>query len=110
MKSTQEVINNLAMREWDIAMHYLNACTINEIGVTRLRYCSAVVLWTPRYFYLKSFNTIVACINRNTGVKIDMLRYVYGYTATSAQHISKFFNDYEISLSYPAKRYTYKPA
>ena len=45
-------------------------------------------------FILKSYETFVACINRDTGVGYDLLRYVYCYTVTSAQHISKFFNDY----------------
>lgn len=45
---------------------------------------------------LKSYNTIVAYIvkdyTNNETVCIDVLRYVYGYSATSAKHIAKFFN------------------
>ena len=60
----------------------------------RLRSCQACVYETGNYFVLKSYETIVAFIDKNTRQKFDVLRYVYGYTSTSAQHISKFFHDY----------------
>ena len=60
----------------------------------RLRTCNAEVFETPDFFFLQSYATIVACIDKRDGEKIDFLRYVYGYSATSAQHISKFFEDY----------------
>lgn len=60
----------------------------------RLRTCQAWVYASDNYFLLKSYDTFVAVINRNSGYGYDVLRYVYGYTATSAQHMSKFFNDY----------------
>ena len=69
-----------------------------EIGTSepiRLRYCNAVVYATKNYFILRSYWTTVAVINRNSGEGADVLRVVYGYTATSAQHISKFFHDYD---------------
>ena len=60
----------------------------------RLRSCSARVLETPSYYILRSYNTVVAVIDKCTGNTWDVLRMVYGYTATSAQHIAKFSNDY----------------
>ena len=60
----------------------------------RLRSCSADVLETPSFFILRSYNTVVAVIDKLTGNCYDVLRMVYGYTATSAQHITKFTNDY----------------
>ena len=60
----------------------------------RLRTCSAVVFETENYFILKSYRTIIAVIDKTTDTLYDVLRYVYGYTATSAQHISKFEKDY----------------
>ena len=60
----------------------------------RLRHCNAVVYFTKNYFLLRSYRTTVAVINRNSGEAADVLRGVYGYTATSAQHIRKFFQDY----------------
>lgn len=64
-----------------------------------LRYCKAWVYDTPDWYLLKSYDTIVAAIRKATGDCYDALRYVYGYTATSASHIAKFRNDYG------AKRY-----
>lgn len=46
------------------------------------------------YYVLRSYRTIVAIIDVRTDTLYDFLRYVYGYTATSAQHISKFSKDY----------------
>ena len=60
----------------------------------RLRSCSADVLETPNFFILRSYNTVVAVIDKLTGNTWDVLRMVYGYTATSAQHIAKFTADY----------------
>ena len=60
----------------------------------RLRSCSASVYETDDYIVLKSYNTVVAFINKHTHELFDVLRYVYGYTSTSAQHISKFSHDY----------------
>ena len=69
----------------------------------RLRYCQADVYRSKKYgtLYLKSYNTFVASIESfldNDGYYTsecnDMLRVVYGYTSTSAQHIAKFFADY----------------
>ena len=60
----------------------------------RLRSCNAVVYATKNYFILRSYWTMVAVINRNSGEAADVLRGVYGYTATSAYHIRKFFQDY----------------
>lgn len=58
----------------------------------RLDYCSAWVAVCDNYIFLKSYNTIVAFYNKNTGFLFDFLRVVYGYTSTSAHHISKFRN------------------
>lgn len=77
------------------AMHRsLNRQLKQYVKRGRLRSCNAEVFETPDFFFLQSYHTIVACIDKRDGEKIDFLRYVYGYTATSAQHISKFFKDY----------------
>lgn len=60
----------------------------------QLRSCQAYVLETENYYVLKSYDTIVAAIEKSTDTFFDFLRLVYGYTATSAQHISKFNHDY----------------
>lgn len=60
----------------------------------RLRSCTAEVYTSEHFYILRSYNTIIACIDRRTDTLYDFLRKVYGYTATSAQHVSKFGKDY----------------
>ena len=60
----------------------------------RLRSCSAYVLETPSFYILRSYNTVVAVIDKHTGNTYDVLRMVYDFTRTSAQHIAKFTRDY----------------
>lgn len=77
----------------------------------RLRSCNARVIDDGDYFVLFSYNTMVAFIEKSTNTLVDILRYVYGYTATSAQHISKFNHDYcDKSKFYwgCTSRYTYR--
>jgi hypothetical protein len=60
----------------------------------RLRTCSAYVYDTGNYILLRSYNTIIAAIDKTTNITVDMLRHEYGYTSTSAQHLAKFRHDY----------------
>ena len=62
----------------------------------RLYQCSAVTFQINNLIFLKSYNTIIACIDINTDTCYDWLRLVYGYTNTSAQHIRKFMKKYGI--------------
>lgn len=71
--------------------------------VGQLRKCSAVVYETNLFYYLMSYNTVVAVICKRTNNCIDFLRLVYGYTATSAQHITKFCKDYNATTIYRYK-------
>ena len=70
----------------------------------RLYSCNAYILETPNYYALRSYQTDIAIIDKRTGIMYDFLRYVYGYTATSAKHIAKFEKIYE-----PAARFRYYP-
>ena len=81
----------------------------------RLRSCSAEVAPVMDaetgellYYVLRSYNTIVAAIDVRTDTLYDFLRYVYGYTATSAQHIAKFDHDYGIGKWGCTNRLTYR--
>ncbi len=60
----------------------------------KLRNCQAGVYESEHFHILRSYNTIVACIDKRTNICYDFLRMVYGYTSTSSQHISKFCHDY----------------
>lgn len=73
--------------------------------ICRLRTCQATVYKSKFYFVLQSYNTVVAIIDKEDMILYDFSRYVYGYTATTAQHIAKFANDYGVS---PSDRYTWK--
>ena len=81
----------------------------------RLRSCSAEVApiidcetGELLYYALRSYNTVVAAIDVRTDTLYDFLRYVYGYTSTSAQHISKFSKDYGMGKWGCAHSLTYR--
>ena len=74
----------------------------------RLRTCNAYVYETPSFYLLRSYNTVVAIIEKSTDTCYDFLRAVYGYTNTSAQHISKFDHDYGRGKYGCKERVTYR--
>ena len=78
-----------------------NECDIES---KRLRSCSAYVYENSKDYYLVSYQTGVAFIDKENDILYDVLRYVYFYTATSSQHISKFAHDYQKTN----KRITYR--
>lgn len=55
----------------------------------RLDYCTAWIGEDERFIVLQSYYSIVAVYDKKYNVFYDVLRYVYGYTTTSAKHISK---------------------
>lgn len=67
-----------------------------ESRVEQLNHCQATVYETQRYILLRSYQTIVAGIDKETETCYDWLRLVYGYTATSAQHIRKFMRKFGV--------------
>ena len=69
----------------------------------RVDYCQAWVTQTDDYIYLMSYSTIVAVIEKSTGFLADVLRMVFGYTATSAKHIAKFRHMFPV-----VREYTYR--
>lgn len=89
-RQEQLIINDYCEREIPIVESEL----ANIVSVKRLRTCKAYVYETASYYLLKSYSTFVAFIRKSDGECFDILRNVYGYTATSAQHIAKFKNDY----------------
>ena len=66
----------------------------NTAIVRKLRSCQAEVWETDNFYILRSYNTFVASIEKNSKYCADYLRKIYGYKATSAQHIAKFMSDY----------------
>lgn len=98
----QQMINNECIDAYRDLQNCINSYGANKVA--NLRTCNAEVWETVGYTFLKSYNTIVACIGDFDDVCYDFLRYVYGYTATSAQHINKFCQDY-----YAESVQTYRP-
>ena len=91
-KEEQRIINDNILKHWEKAIQELDCSS--EYTINRLRSCSAYVITTEHYHFLKSYNTIIAFIDKNTDTCYDVLRLVFGYTSTSSQHIAKFRHDY----------------
>lgn len=89
-KSEQKAINDKVLK----ALKRMDKEILSWDTATKLRSCKATVYESTNFYILISYNTIVACIEKSTDTLFDFLRYVYGYTATSAQHIAKFNHDY----------------
>ena len=110
-KSEQLVINEQVVA----LVNDFNKTNSDTGNFKRLRSCSAEVApvidaetGAPLYYVLCSYRTIVAAIDVRTDTLYDFLRYVYGYTATSAQHISKFDHDYGMGKWGCTNRLTYR--
>lgn len=91
-KQVQEAVNFCVKENIRRAMNEFTA--YGYISEKRLRSCTARVYETNNYYLLKSYDTFIASINKEDGKLFDALRLVYGFTSTSAQHISKFWHDY----------------
>ena len=89
-KEKQQIINNAV----HLAINEYENQNANMVKVGRLRTCNATVYENERYIVLISYTTTVAFIDKREQKAYDILRLIYGYTATSAQHIAKFFSDY----------------
>ena len=98
-RQEQLIINDYCERE----IFKVGAELGKVLTVGRLRKCQAYVYETTSYYLLKSYCTFVAFTRKSDGECFDILRNVYGYTATSAQHIAKFKNDYN-AVSYQTWR------
>lgn len=100
----QEKANRICELFYEDAMKKFNTGLINR----QLNKCQAWVYENDEYYYLRSYNTLVAIIYKECDILIDVLRGVYGYTATSSKHISKFEHKYG-RLNYGCSyRFTYR--
>lgn len=98
-EDNQKMINKICEIEFEKAMPEFKENLIRK----RLRSCTAEVYESTNYYFLKSYNTIVAFINKNNGYLYDVLRVVYGYTNTSAKHIAYFEHDY-VNITYDNRK------
>lgn len=107
-RNDQLKINELVSKKYDEAIDELRQWQTKNPYIARLRSCNAWVLETHNYYFLQSYNTIVAFIDKKDDILYDVLRMVYGYTATSAQHIAKFSHDYSRIYLNGTVRYTWR--
>lgn len=108
-KSEQIRINELCDIMWDNAIREYDEEYRNKVAPwSRLRSCEAWTVETEHYIFLKSYQTIIAVIDKTTDTLYDVLRGVYGYTHTSSQHIAKFNKDMGIGKYGCENRYTYR--
>ena len=107
MKKQEQIkINRICDGVFNAALRELRqSCYGNA---ERLRSCQAWVYETKHFYVLRSYNTFIACISKKTDILYDNLRREYGYTQTSAQHISKFSKDYGVGTWGCEQRYTYR--
>ena len=91
-RTAQNAITVECMRRYHDALDEMKSGRFDDRG--QLRSCKARVYETDTYWILQSYGTFVAVTSKATGVCYDVLRIVYGYTATSAQHIAKFRHDF----------------
>ena len=91
------------------ALEAFNNCKDEMVLEGRLRSCTAHVYRKGKYYVLRSYSTLIAFIDTETDTCYDVLRYVYGYTSTSAQHIAKFRHDYGAGKWGCERELTYYP-
>ena len=102
MKKSEQKCENLnAEIHLDMFRDAMHSAITSIYNTRRLRNCYAEVFYLVDdttgevlYHVLRSYNTIVAFIDPTTDTLYDVFRTVNGYTATSAQHIAKFGQDY----------------
>ena len=90
-------------RDNALCEHVWSGVEITDPYPRRFRNCQAMVFQATyrkqQALVLRSYNTDVAVIvfaRDGAPMGFDLLRYVYGYTATSSQHIAKFFREYAV--------------
>lgn len=99
---TARAIFNAACNELDAQQNPAYHC---------LRSCKACVFETENFYLLKSYDSLIAAIDKRTSICVDVLRDVFGYTHTSSCHTKKFFDDYASSIGkcrYDLKVYIYR--
>lgn len=92
-KETKQFCDNIEAK-----LVYQNA--LNELEQSnepwqKFLHCNAQTKRIDSGVVLKSYDTIIAIYDYTSETVFDVLRLTYGYTATSAQHITKFARHYE---------------
>lgn len=86
-KEIQKLENEMVERAWDKAQKVWANASKELDEMERLDYCQAWTYQTRGYSFF-------SLLWNDRGNMYDVLRLVYGYTATSAKHIAKFRNKF----------------
>ena len=93
MKKNEQIKVNIYVEDTITDINWFTHTLETPIKWRQLYRCSADMGTVKGgWILLKSYSTIVAAYNIYNNELFDFLRLVYGYTATSAQHIAKFRN------------------
>lgn len=105
MKKEKMELQERMNERTQLFLNWFESSHSKPIKWKRLRTCQAIVFEFDDCYILQSYQTPIAGIRKDTGEGFDFLRMVYGYTATSAQHIEKFFADYGNGVTRNVWRY-----
>lgn len=108
-RKEQYYINLEAEKIWKQASEDYYSEDFGNIPCKRLRSCNALVYETSNFYILRSYDTMVAAIDKRNNYCCDMLRKEYKFTRTSAMHIAKFIRDYTPYEVWNCPRYTWRP-
>ena len=109
-KIAQEAINNevkLALSKYQDEIS--EAYSMNNWK--QLYNCNATTIQTENLYILKSYNTIIAFIERSSNIAFYFIDIVYSgkERTTSRQHFSKFIKQYECMKSKMVYPMIYRP-
>lgn len=91
MKKNDQIDINIYVEDTVTDINYFLGTTEKPIKWKQLYRCSAdTCIVKGGWILLRSYSTVVAAYNIYNNELFDFLRLVYGYTSTSAQHITKF--------------------
>lgn len=101
-KTNQLTINQFAENEYYFMQkQFYEHRKYNDFPTTKRLYkCNAYFYSIPGFIILESYATIIAFIDIEKRAFIDVLRFVYGYTSTSNQHMSKFKRLFDYAYDY----------
>lgn len=89
-KHEQEFINQTVKEKWDETMTAIAESRTMYRKTMPLYHFTAEIDFYGQFAVLRSYDTLIAVYYPDTDTIYDALRYVYGFTSTSAQHIAKF--------------------
>ena len=92
-KKEQLLINQTVKERWDETMNAIASREVSYRKTEKLYSCTAQIeFYDSGFCVLRSYDTLIALYDMETETIYDALRYVYGFTSTSAQHVAKFRN------------------